>query len=114
MIDYDKWCRQCKNYEFKMESGVLCGLTHEKPDFVEECKDYVHDETREEKLKNEERKYFFSGKRQQTAGIFMMVLSAIWILGVFAVMQDIPILPTIIFISGLVIYIRGRKITKGK
>ena len=58
VINYDKWYRICKNYKFNMNLGILCSIIHEKPNFVDECRDYIHDPLREEKIKIEKRKWY--------------------------------------------------------
>ena len=90
-IDYDIWCRRCNNYEFKMESGILCAITHNKPDFEEECKDFHHDLSREEKIKNEKRKELISNKNQQTIDA-LPVPKSVKILGWLEIVFDLPIL----------------------
>lgn len=39
-----KFCKVCKNRDFDPMSGVVCGLTKEKPDFECECEKYVADD----------------------------------------------------------------------
>lgn len=46
-IDYDRFCRRCKNYEFNLEQGTLCSLMHQKPSFEGNCMDFVLDRERE-------------------------------------------------------------------
>jgi hypothetical protein len=37
-------CTTCKNREFSIQQGLLCGLTHEKPTFDLTCSDFILDE----------------------------------------------------------------------
>ncbi|PLX09679.1 MAG: hypothetical protein C0596_01270 [Marinilabiliales bacterium] len=43
MNDRLKMCKTCKNRSFNPELGLVCGLTSEKPDFAEHCKQYIED-----------------------------------------------------------------------
>jgi hypothetical protein len=90
-IDFDKWCRRCKNYEFNMQSGILCAITHEKPDFEEECKDYQHDISREEKIKTEQRKELISNKKKRTIDK-LSVPKPVKILGWLEIIFNLPLL----------------------
>ncbi len=45
-INYDKWCNKCVHYEFDLKEGIICGLTKEKPKFVEVCPYFKPDENR--------------------------------------------------------------------
>lgn len=38
-----KSCSVCKNRELDMQRGLLCGLTHEKPQFDDKCPDFESD-----------------------------------------------------------------------
>ena len=38
-----KFCRICKQSEYSIESGIICGLTKRKADFVETCPDFKVD-----------------------------------------------------------------------
>lgn len=107
MIDYDKWCRRCKHYKFEMSAGILCGLTHQKPDFQGDCPVFEYDPAGDQKVKMQQGREARAGRRQQQLGIGMMIASALWIGGVFLVTGGIALLPLIIFIVGLIKYIRG-------
>lgn len=37
-------CKRCTNREISRTEGILCGLTHQKPTFENECPDYIADE----------------------------------------------------------------------
>ena len=45
-IDYNTWCKKCKNYEYDISRGIICGLTHAKPDFLNDCHKYDADENK--------------------------------------------------------------------
>jgi hypothetical protein len=42
-------CETCKNYNFNLQDGILCGLSGEKPNFQDICSDYVSDPNRMKK-----------------------------------------------------------------
>lgn len=113
MIDYDKWCRRCKHYEFEMSAGILCALTHQKPDFQGDCPVFEHDPAGDQKLQMQQGRERRAGRRQQQLGIGMIIASALWIGGVFLITGDIALPPLIILIAGLVTYSRGEKSGKG-
>jgi uncharacterized membrane protein len=55
-MDYEKWCKRCKNYKLTRDRGIICNLTNEKPNFSESCDLFELDEIKEEKrLKNTEK-----------------------------------------------------------
>ncbi|KAB2807345.1 hypothetical protein [Phaeocystidibacter luteus] len=45
-----EYCKVCENRKFRMEQGIICGLTMEKPTFEDECPTYEHDEVEHQKL----------------------------------------------------------------
>lgn len=53
MIDFDKWCGRCKHYEFEFSKGILCGLTHQKPNFQGVCPVFEFNPTIDRTLKLE-------------------------------------------------------------
>jgi len=48
------FCKKCLNKQLNLQTGILCGLTEKKPNFIDECKDFRLDETYIESLDNEE------------------------------------------------------------
>ncbi len=48
-MDYDKFCKKCKHYDFSLQSGILCGLTTGKPSFTDICDKFEIDLNREQK-----------------------------------------------------------------
>jgi len=56
MPDFDKFCKQCKNYEFNITEGILCKLTHKKPAFGNNCKDFILDPERSAQVNQEKTK----------------------------------------------------------
>lgn len=45
-MDYDSFCRKCKHYNFTLQSGIICGINNEKPDFGESCEKFELDPNR--------------------------------------------------------------------
>lgn len=45
-MDYDNYCTKCKHYKFTLQSGIVCGLTNDKPTFDDICEQYEFDPTR--------------------------------------------------------------------
>ncbi len=35
------FCKQCENKKFDPNTGIVCALTQRKPDFLENCKDFI-------------------------------------------------------------------------
>jgi hypothetical protein len=38
-----KYCHNCTNRKIDYKEGIICGLTRQKPDFEDECKDFNFD-----------------------------------------------------------------------
>ncbi|MBN1349543.1 DUF4190 domain-containing protein [candidate division KSB1 bacterium] len=47
MMNYQQFCERCQHYEYDVSRGILCGLTHEKPSFVDTCPDFMLDPAKE-------------------------------------------------------------------
>jgi hypothetical protein len=45
-MDYDNFCQKCQHYNFTLQSGIICGLTNEKPAFEGNCEQYQYDPKR--------------------------------------------------------------------
>lgn len=43
-------CDKCVNKKFNLQEGILCGLTNEKPNFIDHCPDFVQIESKNEPL----------------------------------------------------------------
>ena len=67
-MDYNKFCKRCKNYEFNFQKGILCSLTLEKPLFTGECKDFILDPERDKKTSNSNQK-FQAAHQNKTASV---------------------------------------------
>ncbi|MFA0961553.1 RDD family protein [Roseivirga sp. BDSF3-8] len=44
------YCKVCQNKKFNPETGLVCGLTNEKPDFMESCDHYLSSETEQRSI----------------------------------------------------------------
>jgi len=42
-MDYNQFCERCQHYDFDLQKGILCGLTNEKPSFVDTCNEFELD-----------------------------------------------------------------------
>lgn len=56
------FCRKCKNREFDPQRGIVCKLTQKKPDFEEECPQFLLDEVLVEQEKEQENLREFESK----------------------------------------------------
>ena len=80
-INYDHWCRRCANKVFSDNLGILCGLTNEKPAFVNDCADFAYDPQRDQSLGNEgvrdkriRGRALWTGVGQTVMGILISIL----------------------------------------
>ncbi len=114
------YCKICTNRKMDQATGIVCGLTNEKPAFEEECPDFQADEKQIEYYKNrkeaEEQEGdtgggFFEPEKKGLqkgvlGGVAMMVIAVVWfVLGWQA--GYIYYYPPILFIIGLVGLIKG-------
>jgi len=53
IVEKLEFCRKCKNREINSVVGIVCALTHAKPDFETDCKDFLRDETEPDKALDE-------------------------------------------------------------
>ncbi len=112
MVDYDNFCKRCSHKEFNMSQGVLCGITHAKPDFADECKDFSPKEVTNRQMartaegrtttenEKENPKYILFG------GITMMVVAIIWFIAGYAA-GYIFYYPPVLFVFGLIALVKG-------
>lgn len=119
--DYDNFCRRCKHYSANLHQGILCGITHAKPSFIGECKNFILDSARALKVKIETDKSsrleastdnsFFASekkgiKKGVVGGLAMMAIAAIWfVVGYQA--GYIFFYPPILFLIGLYAFFKG-------
>lgn len=122
MINYDYFCSRCKNHEFFLKEGVLCKLTNAKPDFVDECNNFILDLDRDRKQeyaykrlealeeRSEENTFFAQEKKGIQkgilGGIIMIAIAVIWFVVGFAA-GYIFFYPPILFIIGVYAFIKG-------
>lgn len=100
--DFDNFCRKCSYYEFNLSKGVLCGLTHAKPDFADVCPDFVM--APNQKTKAETQAIIEQQKGNQNmliGGISAVVISVIWFGAGYAA-GYIFFYPPVLFIAGLI------------
>jgi len=122
MINYDYFCGRCINYQFSLNEGLLCKLTQKKPDFIDECTDFVLDSNREQRQHNEQKRLDALEERSAEnealapekkgiqkgviGGIIMIVIAIIWFFGGLAA-GYIFFYPPILFIIGVYALIKG-------
>lgn len=41
-------CRKCEKRKFELKQGIVCGLTNEKPNFVDSCPEFIKDDSVQE------------------------------------------------------------------
>lgn len=49
-VDYEKFCNRYVNRSFDFHRGMICSLTNQKPNFTDDCVDFVLNEKREGQL----------------------------------------------------------------
>jgi hypothetical protein len=99
--------------------GVLCGLTQAKPAWEEKCNDFNYDEPEANRLANlqkaadseEEYQGSFGLEKKGMSkgvlgGIIMMAIALVWFVGGW-IMGIIFFYPPILFVIGLVAFIKG-------
>jgi len=112
-------CQKCKNYEFSLSKGILCGSTHEKPSFIDNCEKFELDPQREKLVLDAQRRAsvtaarrreyeegdFFAPERKalgmgRIGGLILMIIAAVWF---FAGLENDIIFyyPPILFLIGL-------------
>lgn len=119
MVDYNKFCKRCRYYESNLSQGILCGLTHAKPAFQGDCKDFSLDPIKDKKVAIEmekdaqaaaDRSFFAQEKKGiqkgMVGGIIMMAIAAIWFVVGYAA-GIIFYYPPILFLIGLYAFLKG-------
>lgn len=121
VIDYDKFCRKCKFYSSSLQNGVLCGIDHQKPNFIEKCKNFILDPEREKKVdyqikkqensKINENSGFFAPEKKgiksgALGGIIMIAIAVLWF-GLGYMAGYIFYYPPILFLIGVYALIKG-------
>ncbi len=125
-IDYDRFCRRCRNYQFDLSRGILCGLTGNKPAFQTECASFELDPEKERKLIGEQVRLQRAEERAEAygetydsfalekkgvrkgvlGGIIMISIAIVWFFGGLAV-GYIFFYPPILFLIGLYALLKG-------
>ena len=112
-------CKVCTKRKFSPSVGLICGLTMDKPNFIDRCEEGVLDEAeavRLEKLQAEAEEEEVSGgffgpekqgmKKGVLGGVVMILIAVVWFVGGLAA-DIIFYYPPILFIIGLVALIKG-------
>ena len=114
------YCRVCHNRKLDMNTGIVCGLTNQKPQFEEKCPDIKVDEAEMNRLAKREQALQSAGssgamgleqrgmQKGVAGGVIMIVIAIVWfVLGLAA--GRIFFYPPILLIIGLVALIKGVK-----
>ena len=63
-VDYDRFCKRCQHYDFDLRKGILCGLTEEKPSFVDTCEKFELDPQKDKtSTRNTKRRLSFPSEK---------------------------------------------------
>ena len=68
-----RFCLICKNRGWNLQTGVICGLTQNSPEFGEECSEYINDRAEFEKICSEKIKAY--GLAEKEKGFFKEFIS---------------------------------------
>lgn len=114
------YCKICTNRKMSLDTGIVCGLTSAKPTFEDQCVDFAADQKQIEYYKQREQMVnddengggsMFSSekkglKKGMLGGLAMMAIAVVWFVGGWMA-GYIFYYPPILFIIGLVGFIRG-------
>ena len=115
------YCKTCQNRKFDMNTGIVCGLTDQKPQFEDKCADYNIDEA-EVKLQLEKQEiqqreeqggssYAQAAEQRSPAaniliGMLMIIGAVVWLfLGLQA--DRIFFYPFALIIGGIITIFKG-------
>lgn len=113
-----KFCKSCTNRKMNFATGLVCGLSNEKPDFAISCPNFQIDQREADRLfqldmaaKEEEDFGFFAPEKKAIkkgviGGIIMMAIAVIWFLGGLF-WGVIFYYPPILFVIGVYALIKG-------
>nr|WP_319400564.1 hypothetical protein [uncultured Carboxylicivirga sp.] len=112
-------CKVCTKRKFNTSTGLICGLTMEKPNYTEKCEKGELDEAeavRLQKLQSEviaedSNGGFFGAEKKGIqkgvlGGVVMMAIATVWFVGGW-IAGFIFYYPPILFIIGIVALIKG-------
>ncbi len=119
-MNYNQFCKRCKYYTSNLQTGVLCGVTNAKPNFVDSCHQFILDPNRDKKvdqelkrlenLKSEDDDFFAVEKKGikkgALGGIIMIVIAIVWF-GVGYAAGYIFYYPPILLLIGVYSLIKG-------
>jgi hypothetical protein len=108
------YCESCQLRTFNPKTGLVCGITNEKPTFLNTCPDYKRDSSAAERLEFRETVTEFEKEKSEvgglhkygvksplTAGIILIVLSIIWLIGGIIALDRLFYYPIILFFFGI-------------
>jgi|GEM_PF-557751 len=110
-----KSCSVCKNRQMDKERGLLCSLTHKKPDFTGECPSYSPDPIAIQYRAREEERVHEKELDNKTLGLskygvrnisiaagIVMTLSLLWIITGILYLESIFYIPVFIFLIAMI------------
>jgi len=83
-MDNLQFCSVCENKKFDRNRGIVCGITNEKPDFVNECPDYIANEDAKTKLTNHISKIKPNAKRADIAQLLLWIIIGLDFIGIIS------------------------------
>lgn len=113
-------CQLCTNKQFNAQTGIVCGLTNEKPTFESACEDYVKDEVAVAAKLRELEAYRAEEESDDTFGLskygvnssivagFLLIIGAVlwFVLGIILI-DRIFFYPPIMAIFGIIAISKG-------
>lgn len=111
-VNYKEYCERCQHYEYGKHRGVVCGLTHRRPTFKDECDKFLLDEERSQQIDVREKTKKMR-KELKRWGIGLIILGIIHFVlsGYLSIVWGIFII--ILGILNLIIMKRGMFIANG-
>ncbi len=92
-MDNLRLCKRCVKQKFDKEQGVLCGLTNEKPNFIDDCPDFERDDNIKVYFKSPLRP---NEQRAKIAIIFIWVILVIEFISIFSNILQYNLLQSVI------------------
>ena len=82
--DISKICQKCANRSFNPKVGLVCGLTQEKPNFIDTCAKFKIDPVN---ARRENNKAQLEAKSKREYGIYLGVMAIVY--GVIRIIMHI-------------------------
>lgn len=115
--DYIAICQTCLKSKFDKKKGLVCSLTSEYADFInEECPDYKAEEKAIRRQKaakrrvseeKEDQKGIFSGKASIIGGTILVILGLAWIILGLVLIERFFFYPIVLIIGGIISINKG-------